>query len=338
MSRTLTSSDRNRLIRLASTLPKGSAERRSLLASIKVAYSLNAGRVKLDDAKQYATEVFGKPAEEVIPDFDKNYMLLQKKVKASPGIPRIQMPVIEPEDIDEFNEALNSGRVDIFAPYVKGTLVGPADIDESVDGKWVELGIKDGDPSDDVVRAKMTTVPVGKLKPTQNQIWLEKTFGNIAKFGAPKSGSPVLTKTIIVSSDGYILDGHHRFSQAIMADPSLKMKALVVPMPIKQLLEIGRYYGQAIGNAPKQASGDRDRLVRLASIMAKGSDARRTVLRMAREMEVTERDIDKAKTLSGVDPNLARYIVDTGLKDGDKRDDVIPMGKASESVSKLKPS
>ena len=190
MSRTLTAADRNRLIRLAASLPKGSEERRSLLASIKVANSLNAGRVKLDDAKQYATEVFGKPAEEVIPDFDKNYMLLQKKVKASPGIPRIQMPVIEPEDIDEFNEALNSGRVDIFAPYVKGTLVGPADIDESVDGQWVELGIKDGDASDDVVRAKMTTVPVGKLKPTQNQIWLEKTFGNIAKFGAPKSGSP----------------------------------------------------------------------------------------------------------------------------------------------------
>ncbi len=343
MSRTLTASDRKRLIRLASTLPKGSSERRTILATIKVAYNLNAGTVKLDEAKEYAEGVFGRPVDEVLPDFDKNYAMLQKKVKQSPAIPRIQMPVIEPNDISEFNDALNAGRVDIFAPYTKGKLVGPHEISEAEDGKWVELGIKDGDSDDDVVKAKMTSVPVGKLKPTQNQIWLEKTFGNIAKFGAPKSGSPVLSSTIIVSSDGYILDGHHRFSQAIMADPSLKMKALVVPMPIKQLLEIGRYYGEAIGNKAKQASrlppaADRNRLVRLASTLPEGSDARRTILRMARDMEVTERDIQKAKTLSGVDPALAKYIVETGLKDGDTRDDKIQMGKTTVSAGKLKPS
>jgi hypothetical protein len=243
----------NALVRLAASLPKGSSERRAILATIKAANSMNAGKVPLDKAKEYAERVFGKPADEVLPDFDKNYRMLQKKVKQSPAIPRIQMPVIEPSDIDEFNAALNSGRVDVFAPYTKGKLVGPDEIEESEDGKWVELGIKDGDASDDVVKAKMTALPVGKLKPTQNQIWLEKTFGNIAKFGAPKSGSPVLTKTIIVSSDGYILDGHHRFSQAIMADPTLKIKALVVPMKIKQLLEIGRHYGEAIGNKAKTA-------------------------------------------------------------------------------------
>ena len=343
MSRRLSPSDRKRLIRLASTLPKGSSERRTILAKIKVAYNLNAGAVSLDKAKEYAEGVFGRPADEVLPDFDKNYAMLQKKVKQSPGIPRIQMPVIEPSDIDEFNASLNAGRVDIFAPYTKGKLVGPLDIDESVDGPWVELGIMDGDTTDDVIKAKMTTVPVGKLKPTQNQIWLEKTFGNIAKWGAPKSGSPVLSTTIIVSSDGYILDGHHRFSQAIMADPNLKMKALVVPMPIKKLLEIGRHYGEAIGNKAKQASrlppaADQKRLVRLASTLPKGSTERRAILRMARDMEVTERDIDKAKALSGVDPAMAKYIVETGLKDGDKRDDVIPMGKATESAGKLKPS
>ena len=256
MSRTLTAADRKALIRLASVMPKGSDERRVILASLKVAYSLNAGSVPLDKAKEYAESVFGRPADEVLPGFDKNYAMLQKKVKQSPAIPRIQMPVIEPSDIGEFQKALNAGRVDIFPPYAKGKLVGPHEfflISGPEDGKWVELGIKDGNPSDDVVKAKMTSVPVGKLKPTQNQIWLEKTFGNIAKFGPPKSGSPVLSSTIIVSSDGYILDGHHRFSQAMMADPNLKMKALVVPMPIKQLLEIGRYYGEAIGNKAKQA-------------------------------------------------------------------------------------
>lgn len=39
MSRTLTAADRSRLIRLASSLPKGSDERRAILAGLKSAYS-----------------------------------------------------------------------------------------------------------------------------------------------------------------------------------------------------------------------------------------------------------------------------------------------------------
>ena len=255
MPKSLTAADRTALIKLASTLPKGSGERRAILAGItKLAYGLNAGSVPLAKAREYAEEVFGKPPEEVIPDFDKNYKLLQKKVKGALGVPRIQMPVIEPDDIAAFKERLGAGRVDIFKPYVKGKLVGHKEL-VSEDGPWVELGIKDGDPDDDVIRAKITKIPVGKLKPTQNQIWLEKTFGNIAKWGLPKGGSPVLSTTLIVSSDGYILDGHHRFSQAVMADPSLKMEALLVPLPIKELLKIGKMYGEAIGNSGKQAEG-----------------------------------------------------------------------------------
>lgn len=246
----------------------------------KKSYSMNAGQVPLAQAREYAEEIWGKPPEEVVPDFDKNYTLLQKKVKASPGIPRIQMPVIEPSDIAEFKERINEGRVDIFAPYAIGHLAKPSDLSEE-DGPWVELGVKDGNSSDDVVRAKVVKLPAGKLKPTQNQVWLEKTFGNIKKFGIPKPGSPVLETTIIVSSDGYILDGHHRFSQAVISNPELKMEALLVPLPIKDLLEVGRLYGEAIGNAPKQASfgeSDRINLIRLASSLPQGDRSRRAIL------------------------------------------------------------
>lgn len=85
-------------------------------------------------------------------------------------------------------------------------------------------------------------------------------------------------------------------------------------------------------------AADRNRLIRLASTLSKGSSVRRSILRMAREMEVTEKDIDKAKTLSGVDPALAKFIVETGLKDGDTSDDKIQMSKATESAGKLNPS
>ena len=79
-------------------------------------------------------------------------------------------------------------------------------------------------------------------------------------------------------------------------------------------------------------------LIRLASSMPKGSDERKAILRTALDYKVTEKDIDKAKTLSGVDPALAKHIVETGLKDGDPKDDKIPMGKANVAAGKLKPS
>jgi hypothetical protein len=74
---------------------------------------------------------------------------------------------------------------------------------------------------------------------------------NIIKFGKPGPGSPILNQTIITSKEGYILDGHHRFGQAMLADPDLKLKVLHIPLPISLLLKIGRSYGGAIGNRPK---------------------------------------------------------------------------------------
>ena len=85
-------------------------------------------------------------------------------------------------------------------------------------------------------------------------------------------------------------------------------------------------------------AADQKRLIRLASALPKGSSERRSILRVAREMEVTEKDIEKAKTLSGVDPALAKFIVETGLKDGDTSDDKIQMSKATEKAGKLNPS
>ena len=103
-------------------------------------------------------------------------------------------------------------------------------------------------------------------------------------------------------------------------------------------------------------ASDRKRIIRLAATLPKGPD-RQALLRMARKPgqkselgykgketskskgpEITERDIDNAATLSGVDPQLAAYIVQSGLEDGNRNDDKIPMGKATVAAGKLKPS
>lgn len=217
-------------------------------------FSLNVATVPLGKARSYAEKVFkkaGKSLDKELPDFDERYRVLQKRTKAALNVPRIDMPVIEPKDMKEFDTRLKSGALDIFSPYARGKFVAPKNLDKQKGEEWIKLGVKDGNKKDDVVMARWTSVPAKKLLPTQSQIWLEKLAGNIAKWGPPKAGSPVLGTTIIVSKEGYILDGHHRFGQVMLANPDLRIKALFIPLPIKLLLKIGRSYGNAVGNQQK---------------------------------------------------------------------------------------
>lgn len=224
-------------------------------------YSINVATTQLSDARDFARRKFrqaDKSLDSVLPDFDSNYEWLQDKLGKALGVPRIQMPVIEPDQMDDFDRALERGRVDLFKPYARGQLVAPDSFDSRDEAEeWIRLGVKDGDPRDDVVDGKRTTVPASELLPTQDQIWLEKLVNNVIKFGKPYSGSPVLKQTIIVSRDGYITDGHHRFGQVMLADPDLEMDALYIPMGIDRLLDISRSFGAYLGNAPKE-SRDRD--------------------------------------------------------------------------------
>jgi len=222
----------------------------------------NVAKFPLDKARAYAEEVYGgafkgeEALKKDMPNFDKNYIKLQNLYKKEAlNIKRIDMPVIEPEDMKKFDERLGKGEIDIFKPHsLEGLKKGqfPKDISPGEGKVWVKLGQKDGDPNDDKVKAKLTRLSAQKLKPLQGQLWLEKLVNNIKRFGAPKVGSPVLDTTIIVSKEGYILDGHHRHGQVMLVDPSLKMKALHIPLDIKTLLKMGVSYGAAIGNKAKQ--------------------------------------------------------------------------------------
>ena len=213
--------------------------------------TLNVAKVPLEKARDYMEKIVKKP----LPNFDKNYVKLQNVYKKDAlDIPRIQMPVIEPTDMAKFNERLQKGQIDIFKPFSKESIKKqkfPTDMNKKEGELWVQLGIKDGNPNDDKIPAKVTQLPAHQLKPLQGQLWLEKLIGGIHKFGPPKAGSPVLKTTIIVSKEGYILDGHHRHGQVMLTDPKLKIQALFVPLDIKTLLKMGKSYGAAIGNKPK---------------------------------------------------------------------------------------
>lgn len=218
-------------------------------------FSINMAATPLDKARKYAEELFRKNGKELdaeLPAFDANYLAVQKSLRKAKNVPRIDMPVIEPADMKQFHEDLKNGRVDIFKPYAKGKLETPKNLAPGKGGEeWLRLGVQDGEKKDDVVGGKWTSIAAGKLLPTQSQIWLEKVAGNLAKRGIPTSGSFLTKQTIIVSKEGYILDGHHRFGQLMLTDPKLQIKALFIPLGIDLLLKVGRTYGNSIGNEQK---------------------------------------------------------------------------------------
>ena len=213
---------------------------------------LNCATVPLKRARKYSETEFlkvHKSLDKVLPNFDRNYMLLQDRCKNALNIPRSQMPVIEPKDMAKFQRKIKAGHIDIFRPYVS-TDIFPKKFIGKKDAKYLTLGLKDGVKGDDVIKAKIIQVPAIKLLPLQSQIWLNKLITYIAQYGVPKKGSRVTKTTIIISGDYYILDGDHRYGQVILANPSLKMRCLFVPLSIGLLLKMTKSYGMAIGNPP----------------------------------------------------------------------------------------
>lgn len=79
------------------------------------------------------------------------------------------------------------------------------------------------------------TVIAGTLKPTQDEFNLEK----IANYILHRN---VLGDHIIVSNDGYVLDGHHRWIVQYNLDKSAKVKAYIIDLPIVELMAMAKRF------------------------------------------------------------------------------------------------
>lgn len=88
---------------------------------------------------------------------------------------------------------------------------------------------------DDLHRKGVKTQPgemrVGDLKPTQAELNLDQMETLGKKLPPEKLRSPVM-----VSSDHYILDGHHRWGELLRQDPDSTIQVNKVGLPIKELL------------------------------------------------------------------------------------------------------
>lgn len=93
-----------------------------------------------------------------------------------------------------------------------------------------------------------TKISVKDLNPIQSQIYFNKSMGSIVEFGIDKTEDFLDTKTTIVSSDNFIIDGHHRYLTALLISPSFKFNCIKVGLPLKELLKISLEYADSIGN------------------------------------------------------------------------------------------
>lgn len=118
------------------------------------------------------------------------------------------------------------------------------------------------------VKIEQMDVPVSELKATQNEINATKVLGMAEKMAA---GGKLGGGDVFVSSDNFVLDGHHRWAATWINDQNATLKVTKIDMPIRKLLQVADKYSAQKKNfwesnnllfvACKQTFGDGDGVV-----------------------------------------------------------------------------
>ena len=157
------------------------------------------------------------------------------------GIPREQMP--------QFKGKPQPGSIADGLPKDKD---GEVDTEAMFKKMLEDKGIKVSEP---------TQVPADQLKATQTELVGSKVAG-MSKALDSDPNNPGITAPIYISSDGYVLDGHHRWaavtSHEIMSGREAMMNVRVIDMPIEQLVRESNQFAQDIGVQAKTADANKE--------------------------------------------------------------------------------
>lgn len=168
---------------------------------------------------------------------------------------RVKEGIAKSADICKLNPPIcseNLGLTRDKMPQIEGekSVKQMLESDDALDKKKGEAMVQAGaDPEDDRpvlqqmldhlakngVRTSKAEVPVGSLSATQSEIKAAKVYGMADAHLKGKFDK--IDDSVVVSRDGHILDGHHRWAALLAIDPNRKMKVKVVDMDMKDLLE-----------------------------------------------------------------------------------------------------
>jgi len=120
-------------------------------------------------------------------------------------------------------------------------------------------GQEDKQEEDDTVDAGAVSRPASSLKASQTTMDFGKFVGMaiqmLGKMGSFTSGAGG-DLGAIVSSDGHIMDGHHRWAATLMVDPSAKVGGLLVGLPGEKLVGVLNVWTAAHGGKGKPSDTD----------------------------------------------------------------------------------
>jgi len=142
------------------------------------------------------------------------------------GIPRFQMPQVENKTVRQMMEDAHDP---VAIHKAQAMIAAGADPDDDTTILQHFLNRLE----DAGVGSKSAHIPVGMLKATQREL-ITKTVYGIADAALRAVFDP--SKNIVVSRDGYILDGHHRWAALLILDPERKMQATIIDMDMDDLL------------------------------------------------------------------------------------------------------
>jgi hypothetical protein len=135
------------------------------------------------------------------------------------------------EEVENFNKFLQE-KVDPKRFPTKLSQVNP-----EIAKQVTTQGKNDGDAADDAKDVNVKEYSVSELKPSQSSMNLPKSLGMLVAMinGKMPSGGNLGG---FISSDNFIMDGHHRWVSTAMLNPKLKVAGYVVNMPASDLIPV----------------------------------------------------------------------------------------------------
>ena len=136
----------------------------------------------------------------------------------------------------------------------------PSDLlgDKERSDAFLTKGERDGSTTDDsAVTMTKGAIPVGSARPSQKQVYIDKSLWNILNYGGTeKGGTAHGDADMIAIKDGneyIILDGHHRWSSAFLSGgPTAKVNVQIIDgLNMEEAIAALRAYGNARGNKQK---------------------------------------------------------------------------------------
>lgn len=188
--------------------------------------------------KDYNLEVVGDDAPQAV----FIAQLVKEGIEATKDICQLSPPVCKD------NKGLTRDKMPQIegGKSVKEMLASKKESDRAKGRAMVEAG---ADPDDDRpilkqmidhlkengVDSRKRKVPVGSLKATQKEIKAEKAFGMADSY--LKNKFPGIADSVMISKDGYVLDGHHRWAGLMAVNPGKEMNVVEIDMDMDDLLK-----------------------------------------------------------------------------------------------------